>query len=54
MGSRVLDFHLVDPQTVSVFSDANDGDSKKSGTCGLTITVPVFICLAKFGVCMVL
>ncbi len=43
MGSRVLDFRSADSQTVSVFLDAKDRDSKKSGTCGLTITVPVFI-----------
>ena len=36
MGSGILDFHLVNPQTVSVLLDANDKDLKESGTRGLT------------------
>ncbi len=43
MESGILDFRLVNPRTVSVFLDANDKELQKSGTCRLTITVPIFI-----------
>ena len=52
MGLRVLDFRSADSQTVSTLLDTHDKDLKKSGTCGLTITVPVFIYLTRFGVLM--
>ena len=52
MGLRILDFRSADSQTVSTLLDTHDKDLKKSGTCGLTITVPVFIYLTRFGVLM--